>query len=63
MYFDPDKFYRPDELDVIARPHTLSQWRYLGTGPTYVKAGARVIYHGKALNEWLESRTVESKVA
>lgn len=26
------------------KPHTLSNWRHAGTGPKYVRVGARVLY-------------------
>lgn len=37
---------------------TLSQWRYLGEGPAYVKLGAHVRYPRDAVERWLAERTV-----
>lgn len=62
MYFDPNKFYRPDDLHEIAAKTTLEDWRHENRGPAYIKAGSRVIYYGAHLNEWLETRTVTPAV-
>ena len=58
MSFDPDRFYRPDELGEIAPKTTLAQWRYYGRGPRYHKFGALVAYSGKKLNEWIAEQEV-----
>jgi excisionase family DNA binding protein len=34
---------------------TLSQWRYLGRGPSYLKLGAHVRYRRSDLEAWLAS--------
>lgn len=36
------------------RPGTLTNWRSLGTGPKYTKAGGRVVYRKADLDRWLE---------
>lgn len=61
--FDPDRFYRTDDpaLAVIATRGTLSQWRFRGEGPPYVKFGNRVLYEGRALNDWLDAHRVEPR--
>ncbi len=58
--FDLDKYYLSDDPDllVLGRPSTLAHWRSEGRGPAYAKAGSRVLYSGRALNEWLEFQTV-----
>ena len=58
--FDPDKYYRTGDKELlqIASFVTLARWRCKGTGPSYIKVGFRVLYHGSALNDWLEKRTV-----
>lgn len=33
----------------------LAQWRYLGIGPKYLKAGRKPLYQRGSLIEWLES--------
>lgn len=35
---------------------TLERWRWKGGGPEYFKVGARVMYRGDLLDEWLETR-------
>jgi predicted DNA-binding transcriptional regulator AlpA len=31
---------------------TLAQWRYLNTGPAYIKLGAHVRYHPEDIEAW-----------
>ena len=63
--FDETRLYTPrdPELRVIASYSLLAQWRHEGRGPAYIKSGARVLYSGKALNEWLEAQTVQPAAA
>jgi predicted DNA-binding transcriptional regulator AlpA len=35
---------------------TLSNWRYRGTGPKYIKIGRKVLYRRADLTEWLEKQ-------
>lgn len=35
---------------------TLQRWRWLGTGPVFVKAGARVTYDPADLAAWRDAR-------
>ncbi len=59
--FDETKLYMTDDaaLLAIAPYSTWAHWRCEGRGPSYVKLGSRVAYSGRALNEWLEARTVQ----
>lgn len=41
-------------------PRTLERMRLTGNGPKYSKAGRRVIYSRRAIEEWLENRTYKS---
>ena len=63
--FQPDRFYKPSdpEMRVIAAEGTLSQWRFRGHGPTYVKFGKRVVYPGAALNDYIAQQTVTPAAA
>ena len=58
--FDPDRYYRTTdpELRLIATRGTLSQWRHRGEGPPYIRFGNRVLYEGRALNEWIDAHMV-----
>ena len=58
--FDETKLYLTDDpaLAVIGLYSTLAHWRSEGRGPAFIKLGSRVAYSGRALNEWLETRTV-----
>lgn len=35
---------------------TLSQWRYLGTGPSYFKVGRRCLYSRERVLAWLSEQ-------
>ena len=63
--FDESKFYKTTdpELLTLAPYSTMAHWRSDGKGPAYIKLGLRVVYSGKALNEWLEARTVHPQAA
>lgn len=41
-------------------PRTLERHRVAGTGPRFVKAGKRVLYHLNHLDEWIEARSFAS---
>ena len=60
--FDPDTYYRTDDpaLEIIGTRGTMSQWRHRGEGPRYVRLGGRVLYLGTDLNQFLDSRIVET---
>lgn len=36
-------------------PTTLAQWRWVRTGPTYVRLGRLIRYRREDVEEWLES--------
>lgn len=40
---------------------TLSQWRYLGRGPRYLKVGKYVRYRPEDIEAWLKNQTVETE--
>jgi predicted DNA-binding transcriptional regulator AlpA len=40
-------------------PRTLRQWRYVGSGPKYLKVGATVRYRARDIEEWLEAQERE----
>ena len=63
--FDPDRLYRcrDPELEIIASPGVLAQWRHRNAGPPFIKLTNRILYSGEALNEWLEARTVRPRAA
>lgn len=42
---------------------TLANWRSLGEGPPYVKAGHRVLYPEDLLREWLDNSLTTPKIA
>ena len=59
--FERDKLYLANDpaLRVLGSYQTFAHWRHEGRGPAFIKLGRRVAYSGRALNEWLESRTVQ----
>ena len=58
--FEDTRLYpaRDDALRILGTYQTLAHWRSAGTGPAYVKVGAKVFYTGRDLNAWLEAQTV-----
>ena len=64
--FDETRLYPandPAVTQTIACYSTMAHWRSEGRGPAYIKIGPRVMFSGRALNEWLQSRTVEPRAA
>ena len=63
--FDEKKLYLTSDpaLKSLAAPSTFAHWRSEGSGPCYIKIGAKVGYLGADLNSWLESRTVRPAAA
>lgn len=63
MTIEPNGLYHPaaPELRVVAAVQTLARWRHEGKGPSYLKAGTRVIYRGGDVLKWLESRRVDTQ--
>ena len=63
--FEDDKLYLTNDpaLRAIAPYSTMAHWRSEGRGPSFIKLGAKVAYSGRALNEWLASRTVRPGAA
>lgn len=45
-------------LNVSVR--TLERWRVEGTGPTYIKAGRRVLYRREDVEVWLSGQIRQS---
>ncbi len=42
------------ELEVTTG--TLARWAFLGSGPSFVRVGRKVIYRREAVIEWLNSK-------
>ncbi len=63
--FEPGKHYPPKAVaaEEIAAEQTLAQWRHLKKGPPYIKVGARVLYRGSDLLDWLAKNRVETEAA
>lgn len=38
---------------------TLSQWRYLGKGPAFMRVGKHIRYRSEAVEAWLVEHTVD----
>ncbi len=58
--FDETRLYAASDpaLAVLATYQTLAHWRSAGSGPAYVKVGAKVFYTGRDLNAWIAAQTV-----
>lgn len=53
-----ERLASPDELaeHLGVTVKTLAQWRYLGTGPKFTKAGRSVRYRWADIDAWLKTR-------
>ncbi|MDQ1201079.1 hypothetical protein QE449_001697 [Rhodococcus sp. SORGH_AS303] len=56
----PSPLATPKEAAAFLRtsPNALSQMRYRGEGPTYVRTGRRILYRLSDLQAYVESNTV-----
>lgn len=63
--FEAERIYddSDDELDLIAPRSKRAQWRHRRFGPSYLKMGRRVKYHGADLNAWIEADRVMTQTA
>ncbi len=60
-----EKLYTPKEVEAmnIAKINTLARWRMEGRELPFIKAGARVLYAGKDILDWIESNRVTPQTA
>lgn len=58
--FENERVYDDDdaELDLIASRAKRAQWRHRKVGPSFLKFGRRVKYHGADLNEWINRNRI-----
>jgi hypothetical protein len=58
----PDALVTPDEAELMTRINraTLANWRCSRTGPSFVRAGRRVLYRKRALDDFLARAAVET---
>lgn len=57
-----DTLLTPAELaaHISVSTSTLKQWRYLQTGPPYLKLGGLVRYPLNTVNEWLSNALIDN---
>ena len=62
QHFEPARLYRisDEELRVLGTIKTFYAWRGSRSGPDSIKVGGRILYHGDALNRFLESSRVQT---
>ena len=62
-----DELLKPDhvEKEYDIPKATLRNWRWRGEGPDYIKVtpgrSGRVLYRRKAIEAWLDERTIKAK--
>ncbi|MFD3190107.1 MerR family transcriptional regulator [Sedimentitalea sp. HM32M-2] len=58
--FESERLYddADTELDLIAPKAQRAQWRHRRVGPSFLKFGRRVKYHGADLNEWINRNRI-----
>jgi predicted DNA-binding transcriptional regulator AlpA len=69
MYASASKMEYDVELDLLVPSQlaqmlgkstaALAQWRYLGTGPQFIKLGRNVRYRRHDVEAWLDQQTVQ----
>lgn len=57
---NPDTLYRPKDVAEFrcTSEGALAQERFRGSGPRYVRDGARVLYRARDLADYLDAHTV-----
>jgi len=51
---------QPEAGEVLHKPvATLTDWRYRGYGPEYVRMGRSIYYRRSSLMRWIEAQTVQ----
>lgn len=63
--FENDRLYRQKEVaPLLGKSESwLERARWAGNGPAFVKVGRSCLYHGAALNEWLDQQARKSTSA
>ena len=58
-----ERWLSPEELAELTghSVNTLAHWRGAGKGPAYLKLSHRIAYSAADIEQWLESRRVETK--
>jgi hypothetical protein len=61
--FEEQRLYDDDdtELNLIAAKPKRAQWRHRKVGPSFLKFGRQVKYHGSDLNEWINANRIDTK--
>lgn len=54
---DSARFFTPAELEAVYRipVATAAKWRWNGSGPAFIKMGAKVIYRQSDVEAWIAS--------
>jgi hypothetical protein len=62
--FENDRIYddNDEELDVIAPRNKRAQWRHRRVGPSFLRFGRRIKYHGADLNAWVQQARVVNEI-
>ncbi len=57
------KFITTEELRTKygLHPRTMANWRTQRKGPSYIKAGRKILYSTEELENWLKKQTVINK--
>src|SRR5262245_7361480 len=56
----PENLIEAEAADYTrTKPGTLANWRSLGKGPRYVRAGGRILYRKADLDRWLEKNATD----
>jgi len=60
--FENERIYddTDEELNIIASKDKRAQWRHRRVGPSFLKFGRKVKYHGLDLNSWVDASRIET---
>ena len=62
---EDDALLTPPEVSGLLRKPigTLTDWRYRGCGPEYVRMGRSIYYRRSAIERWIEAHTIRPGAA
>lgn len=53
----------PEYVNEAFGVQTMTNWRYRGVGPKYVKIGRKVFYRRTDLDDWLNAQSVDPQAS
>ncbi len=62
LNINPETLYTPhdDAMRIIGAVPTLARWRCEKSGPSWIKAGRKILYRGSDVLAWMEAQRVDT---